>query len=219
MKLSVSQPEYEYRAEYSARAMSPGFSLEPLNESSKFWSKPLGKQTSEQAATTQCVNTAVRLLLYRAVKEAQFLPCASLTIPVMMITMRARTLATVLTTWRMAPHLTFMEFTKVSRPGWNRGKRVEKHVTDGGLTRYVLARSRNSCKRRAGHQFHQPVGGEFHPADQQSFLSSWFNYHFLIVQSMQYLRYRLAIRPWQAYSLQVYWDWTTQTYEHWVHKC
>lgn len=41
MKFSVSQPEYEYRAAYRASAMSPGFSLESLNESSKFCVLPV----------------------------------------------------------------------------------------------------------------------------------------------------------------------------------
>ena len=48
--------------------------------------------------------------------QRDILPWASLTIPVMIITIRARTLATVETTWRIAPHFTFIQFTKVSKP-------------------------------------------------------------------------------------------------------
>lgn len=44
MKLSVSQPEYEYRAAYRASAMSPGFTLEPAKEFAKFWVSPGGER-------------------------------------------------------------------------------------------------------------------------------------------------------------------------------
>lgn len=43
-------------------------------------------------------------------------PCASFTRPVMMMTIRASTLATVEMTWRTAPSFTFMQFAQVSRP-------------------------------------------------------------------------------------------------------
>lgn len=118
----------------------------------------------------------------------KFLPCASLTIPVMMTTMRASTLATVLTTWRMAPHFTFMQLTKVSRPGRSRESRLKQHVTDGELTATSWIRVIHVRGERA----------EFQPAGQQSVRLSWFNYHFLMVQSLQDLGYRLAIHPWHA---------------------
>lgn len=45
----------------------------------------------------------------------------------MMMTMRARTLATVEMTWRIAPHFTFMQFTAVSKPnGQGRKKNLIK---------------------------------------------------------------------------------------------
>lgn len=40
-KLRVSQPEYEKRAEYNAKAISPGSRDEPWKESSKFIVKPV----------------------------------------------------------------------------------------------------------------------------------------------------------------------------------
>lgn len=51
----------------------------------------------------------------------------------MMMTMRARTLATVETTWRMAPHFTFIQFTHVRRP---RRRRRDQCVFDSEVLRY-----------------------------------------------------------------------------------
>lgn len=58
----------------------------------------------------------------KAFDETFKLPWARMTKPAMMITMRASTFATVEMTCRMAPHFTFMQFTKVNRAAGKDGK-------------------------------------------------------------------------------------------------
>lgn len=70
------------------------------------------------------------------------LPWASLTRPVMMMTIRARTLATVETTWRIAPHFTFIQFTKVSRPD------QEKQEEDSSEQQFDWCHSITGLKQR-----------------------------------------------------------------------
>lgn len=54
------------------------------------------------------------------------LPCPNLTRPVMIIRIRARTLATVEMTCRIAPHFTFIQFTYVSRPAKEKAQFFKK---------------------------------------------------------------------------------------------
>lgn len=63
-----------------------------------------------------------------------------------MMTMRARTLATVETTWRIAPHFTFIQFTKVSRPEKQEEDSSEQQFDCYSVTGLKQRISRDSTK-------------------------------------------------------------------------